>query len=69
MLVEITYDLNGSNIKYIFYDDRGKEEYYIDNNLVEVSYLNESIDEYIREMKEGLEILKLVKNITNVKIN
>ena len=53
-MVEITYDLNGSNIKYIFYDDKGKEEYYIDNNLVEVSYLNESIDEYIREMKEGL---------------
>ncbi|MGU8523261.1 hypothetical protein ACV3OO_11580 [Clostridium perfringens] len=68
-MVEITYDLNGSNIKYIFYDDKGKEEYYIDNNLVEVSYLNESIDEYIRKMKEGLEILKLVNNITNVKIN
>ncbi|MGM8331772.1 hypothetical protein [Clostridium perfringens] len=68
-MVEITYGLNGSNIKYIFYDDRGKEEYYIDNNLVEVSYLNENIDEYIREMKEGLEILKLVNNITNVKIN
>lgn len=68
-MVEITYDLNGSNIKYIFYDDKGKEEYYIDNNLVEVSYLNESIDEYIRKMKEGLEILKLVNNITNVKTN
>ncbi|WP_265917415.1 hypothetical protein [Clostridium perfringens] len=68
-MVEITYNLNGSNIKYIFYGDKGKEEYYIDNNLVEVSYLNESIDEYIREMKEGLEILKLVNNITNVKIN
>ncbi|MFY8263059.1 hypothetical protein ACOT7R_09185 [Clostridium perfringens] len=68
-MVEITYDLNGSNIKYIFHDDKGKEEYYIDNNLVEVNYLNESIDEYIRKMKEGLEILKLVNNITNVKIN
>lgn len=67
-MAEITYDLNGSNIKYIFYDDKGKEEYYIDNNLVEVSYLNESIDEYIREIKEGLEILKLVNNITNINI-
>lgn len=67
-MVEITYDLNGLNIKYTFYDDKGKEEYYIDNNLVEVSYLNENIDEYIKEMTESLEILKLVNNITNIKI-
>ncbi|MDC4245621.1 hypothetical protein [Clostridium perfringens] len=67
-MVEITYDLNGSNIKYIFYDNNGKEEYYIDNKLVEVSYLNENIDEYIKEMTEGLEILKLVNDITNIQI-
>lgn len=67
-MIEITYDLNESNIKYIFYDEKGKEEDYIDGTLIEVSYLNENIDEYIREMKEGLEILKLVNNITNIKI-
>lgn len=67
-MVEITYNLNDSKIKYIFDDNNGKEEYYVDNVLMNVVYLNTDINTYIKNIEEGLEVIKLTMNIENVKI-